>query len=94
MSFLWYRSWLALSTESMRNSWLGSVSRLRSARRSNQPWRWRARRWNLGESPEVVEQTITGIRSRDAERFALEAVGGIDAGRSLLHGNRNAESKP
>ena len=36
---------------------------------------------------------MTGMRSRDAKRFALETIGGINAGRSLLHGNRNDESK-
>lgn len=42
----------------------------------------------LGESPEVVNDTITAIRARDAERFALETVGGITAAKALLHGNK------
>ncbi len=43
----------------------------------------------LGEAPEIVEDTMSTVRSRDAERMALEQVGGIDdASKALIHGNR------
>lgn len=42
----------------------------------------------LGESPAVIEDTLSDIRARDAERFALQSVGGETAGKELLHGNR------
>ncbi|NKC31146.1 monovalent cation:proton antiporter-2 (CPA2) family protein [Falsiroseomonas selenitidurans] len=41
----------------------------------------------LGDAPEAAEEVMRSIRHRDAERFALETAGGIDAGRSLIHGN-------
>lgn len=41
----------------------------------------------LGDSPEVVEDIMVAVRARDAERFALQSVGGIAAGKNLLHGN-------
>ena len=41
----------------------------------------------LGEPPEVVEDTMSEVRARDAERMALEQVGGMDAGKALIHGN-------
>lgn len=42
----------------------------------------------LGEAPETVSEVLAEIRRRDAERFDLELVGGIYAGRALIHGNR------
>lgn len=41
----------------------------------------------LGDSPDEVDQTIAAVRARDAERFALQVVGGTMAGKSLLVGN-------
>jgi glutathione-regulated potassium-efflux system protein KefB len=41
----------------------------------------------LGDEPETVEEVITEVRRRDAERLDLELCGGIYAGRSLIHGN-------
>ena len=43
----------------------------------------------LGESDEEVEDTVAGIRVRDAERFVLELAGGLEAGKALFHGNRD-----
>jgi glutathione-regulated potassium-efflux system protein KefB len=41
----------------------------------------------LGVSESEAAETAADIRSRDAERFALEQTGGLLAGRDLLHGN-------
>jgi glutathione-regulated potassium-efflux system protein KefB len=41
----------------------------------------------LGVPVEAAAQTAEEIRRRDAERFALEMTGGIQAGAALLHGN-------
>lgn len=41
----------------------------------------------LGEDAELVTQVIEEFREIDRERFALEQVGGIAAGRSLVKGN-------
>jgi glutathione-regulated potassium-efflux system protein KefB len=41
----------------------------------------------LGISGDEAAETAADIRSRDAERFALETTGGLLAGRDLLHGN-------
>ncbi|OJY30185.1 MAG: potassium transporter [Rhodobacterales bacterium 65-51] len=42
----------------------------------------------LGETPESVEETLADVRARDAERMALEQVGGMeDASKALIHGN-------
>ncbi|SMF68106.1 glutathione-regulated potassium-efflux system protein KefB [Xaviernesmea oryzae] len=41
----------------------------------------------LGEEPEMADQLVEEFRSVDQERFALELVGGIYAGRSLIRGN-------
>ena len=41
----------------------------------------------LGFADEEAAETAADIRSRDAERFALEQTGGLLAGRGLLHGN-------
>ncbi|MBE0553735.1 MAG: cation:proton antiporter [Rhodobacteraceae bacterium] len=43
----------------------------------------------LGEPPEEVVEMIASIRGRDAERFALECVGGtVEAGVGLIIGNK------
>jgi monovalent cation:proton antiporter-2 (CPA2) family protein len=41
----------------------------------------------LGEDPEELDELIASVRDRDMERFAMECVGGIYAGRDLLLGN-------
>lgn len=41
----------------------------------------------LGEPPEIVEETVAAVRAGDAERMALEQVGGMDASKALIHGN-------
>jgi glutathione-regulated potassium-efflux system protein KefB len=41
----------------------------------------------LGVSPEDAAEIVAEVRSRDAERFELELVDGLGAGKSLLHGN-------
>lgn len=43
----------------------------------------------LGDGPEEVAELIASIRSRDMDRFALECVGGVEAGISLLLGNKD-----
>ncbi|MBL4916287.1 monovalent cation:proton antiporter-2 (CPA2) family protein [Szabonella alba] len=43
----------------------------------------------LGETAETVEETMADVRARDAERMALEQVGGMDASKALIHGNLN-----
>ena len=43
----------------------------------------------LGDSPEDVADLIASIRNRDMDRFALECVGGVEAGISLLLGNKD-----
>ncbi|WP_418024601.1 monovalent cation:proton antiporter-2 (CPA2) family protein [Paracoccus sp. TD-10] len=42
----------------------------------------------LGDDPDAVEAVMAEIRGRDMERFQMECVGGIFAGRDLLLGNR------
>ena len=42
----------------------------------------------LGLSAEAVAETMEDCRRRDAERFATELVGGLEAGRGFLRGNR------
>ena len=42
---------------------------------------------DLGFSPEEARETIEDVRRRDEERFALQMVEGIQAGRSLMRGN-------
>ncbi len=42
----------------------------------------------LGDDPEVITEVMDEIRGRDMERFAMECVGGIFAGRDLLLSNR------
>lgn len=46
----------------------------------------------LGDEPEAATELMADIRRRDAERFDIETVGGIYAGRDLIHGN--ASRKP
>jgi len=41
----------------------------------------------LGEEPELAARVVEEFRSVDEERFAMELVGGIYAGRSLIRGN-------
>jgi glutathione-regulated potassium-efflux system protein KefB len=41
----------------------------------------------IGEETELAERLVEEFRDVDKERFALEIVGGIYAGRSLIHGN-------
>lgn len=43
----------------------------------------------LGDSPEEVADLMASIRNRDMDRFALECVGGVEAGISLLLGNKD-----
>ena len=43
----------------------------------------------LGDSPEEVAELMEQIRQRDMDRFALECVGGVEAGIGLLLGNKN-----
>lgn len=43
---------------------------------------------HLGDTAEEIDEVIAEIRSRDSERFAMECVGGIFAGRDLLLSNR------
>ncbi|REF69596.1 monovalent cation:proton antiporter-2 (CPA2) family protein [Paracoccus versutus] len=42
----------------------------------------------LGDDPDEVDEVMAEIRGRDMERFEMECVGGIFAGRDLLLGNR------
>ncbi|MFK3668397.1 monovalent cation:proton antiporter-2 (CPA2) family protein [Ochrobactrum teleogrylli] len=41
----------------------------------------------LGDEPELAMELMADIRKRDAERLEVETVGGIYAGRDLIHGN-------
>ena len=43
----------------------------------------------LGDSPEEVADLMASVRNRDMDRFALECVGGVEAGISLLLGNKD-----
>lgn len=43
----------------------------------------------LGDGPEVIDDVVRIFRERDAERFSLETVGGLAAGRGLLIGNKS-----
>jgi len=42
---------------------------------------------HLGESGEVIAETIAEVRRRDGERLAMQVTGGIYSGRELLLGN-------
>lgn len=46
----------------------------------------------LGDEPEAATELMADIRRRDAERFEIETVGGIYAGRDLIHGNARREA--
>ncbi len=48
----------------------------------------------LGDEPEAATELVDDIRRRDAERFEIETVGGIFAGRDLIHGNIPDKAKP
>ncbi len=51
----------------------------------------------LGDAPEAAPETMADIRRRDGERFEIETVGGIYAGRDLIHGNaprKDASAEP
>jgi glutathione-regulated potassium-efflux system protein KefB len=41
----------------------------------------------MGEEREDAARLVEEFRDRDEERFAMEVVGGIYAGRSLIRGN-------
>ncbi|MER2265227.1 monovalent cation:proton antiporter-2 (CPA2) family protein [Methylobacterium oxalidis] len=41
----------------------------------------------VGDEPEAVSEVMAEVRRRDAERLALQTVGGIYAGRELIRGN-------
>lgn len=41
----------------------------------------------IGEETDLAERLIEEFRDVDKERFALEVVGGVYAGRSLIRGN-------
>ncbi len=41
----------------------------------------------LGETPEVVDETVATVRAQDAERMALEQLGGMAESKALIHGN-------
>lgn len=43
----------------------------------------------LGDAPEVVAETVAIVRAQDAERMALEQIGGMDQSKALIHGNMN-----
>lgn len=45
----------------------------------------------LGDDPDVVDEVMASFRGRDMERFEMECVGGIFAGRDLLLGNRQVQ---
>ncbi|WP_273773291.1 monovalent cation:proton antiporter-2 (CPA2) family protein [Brucella intermedia] len=48
----------------------------------------------LDDAPEAAAALMADIRKRDAERFEIETVGGLYAGRDLIHGNAVDKSKP
>lgn len=48
----------------------------------------------LGDSIDEANELMADIRTRDQERFALEMVGGIDAGASMLHRNLTDPGSP
>ncbi|MNF12425.1 hypothetical protein D3C80_2139020 [compost metagenome] len=45
----------------------------------------------LGVDPKIVDEVMETFRERDVERFALECVGGIFAGRDLIIGNSKTQ---
>jgi len=48
----------------------------------------------LGDEPDAATELMTDIRRRDAERVEIETVGGIYAGRDLIHGNAPSKGEP
>jgi len=46
----------------------------------------------LGDEPAAATELMADIRRRDAERFDVETVGGIYAGRDLIHGNASRKA--
>jgi voltage-gated potassium channel Kch len=44
----------------------------------------------LGDDPDEIDNVMEEIRSRDSNRFQMECVGGIFAGRDLILSNRNS----
>ncbi len=48
----------------------------------------------LGDEPDAASELMADIRKRDAERLEIETVGGIYAGRDLIHGNAPGRGKP
>ncbi|MFC3569700.1 monovalent cation:proton antiporter-2 (CPA2) family protein, partial [Paracoccus simplex] len=48
----------------------------------------------LGDDPDAATELMADIRRRDAERFEIETVGGIYAGRGLIHGNAPSNGEP
>ncbi len=43
----------------------------------------------LGETAVVVDETVEMVRAQDAQRMALEQVGGMEESKALIHGNMN-----
>jgi monovalent cation:proton antiporter-2 (CPA2) family protein len=48
---------------------------------------------DLGEDPEVVDEVLDEVRSRDADRFAAQTTGDISSGRDLLLSNLPEEQR-
>jgi CPA2 family monovalent cation:H+ antiporter-2/glutathione-regulated potassium-efflux system protein KefB len=48
----------------------------------------------LGDEPDTASELMADIRKRDAERLEIETVGGIYAGRDLIHGNAPGKGQP
>ncbi|MBC9246803.1 cation:proton antiporter [Paracoccus sp. 11-3] len=48
----------------------------------------------LGEDPEDADDLIKDMQSRDADRFALECVSGLQAGVTMLIGNKDIKNHP
>lgn len=48
---------------------------------------------HLGTDEAVIAETVTGVRLRDADRFALQLAGDIYAGRALVMGNAGMASE-
>lgn len=46
---------------------------------------------HLGDDPDEIEEVMEEIRSRDSNRFQMECVGGIFAGRDLILSNRKPQ---
>lgn len=48
----------------------------------------------LGDDPDAATELMADIRRRDAERLEIETIGGIYAGRDLIHGNAPGKGEP